>query len=546
MRRGVNRKTRCLIFGTGAGGLNFYKSCRDSYTIIGFIDNNQDKQGCRFFGKNIYAPQQLSNLCFDKIIIASDYHVEIKKQLIDEFAISEHQIMVAWVSQVRLTPVSRLQFLRARVASFSYEQTFPPNVLVCDQAVQSLIKQIARPVINSAASGPTRIRMRRSTNTVVARLRTLRDWAAEVGLILLEVGEIEEIPFKAPSVWGQPEVAEIAVAPSNRPYVADIADARIFANSSLILTRDGTAISDTGGHPQFGRFVSFIYESVVVSQRPDKIMLSFGHFQTREIEGGIFLSGLFSNAYGHWLPEFLPKLQFLKQHPDFDNLPLIVDAHMPQSHFEHLCRLSSRPLIRLQANESLICKRLLVAPSPTFLPAELFPNDLPVSEMPGLSLRAMRFIRGNRSVDATMRCDRRIFLARRNMKWRLLLNEDEIEHTLSNLGFETVFTEEMTVSEQIDIFQQADCIVAPNGSTLLNLIFADPKVKLLVLAQPNLHNWGTFQGPMESLGYSPLWVSGDWAIAGDQKHSHYHVPVERIVDALAFLGVEGNPSKCAV
>ena len=132
------------------------------------------------------------------------------------------------------------------------------------------------------------------------------------------------------------------------------------------------------------------------------------------------------------------------------------------------------------------------------------------------------------------------------MKWRLLLNEDEIEHTLSGLGFETVFTEEMTVSEQIDIFQQADCIVAPNGSSLLNLIFAAPSVKLLVLAQPNLHNWGTFQGPMESLGYSPLWVSGDYVHAEDQKHSHYHVPVERIVDALSFLGVDGNTLKCAV
>jgi len=537
---------RCLIFGTGAGGLSFYKACRDSYTIIGFLDNNQEKQGFRFLGKNIYAPQQLSGLCFDKIIIASDYHVEIEKQLIDEFAIGKHQIMVASMDQVRLVRVSRLQFFRARIASFSYEQTFPRNGLVCDQAVQSWIKQIARPVINSAASEPTRFRMRRPTNTVVARLRTLRDWAAQVGLTLLELYEIEYIPFKAPSVWGQPEVTEIAVAPSNKPYVADIADARIFANSSIILTRDGTAISDKGGHPQFGRFVSFIYEPVVVSQRPDKVMLSFGQFQTREIEGGIFLSGLFSNAYDHWLPEFLPKLQFLKQHPDFDNLPLIVDAHMPKSHFEHLSRLSSRPLIRLQANESLICKRLLVAPSPTFLPAELFPNDLPVSEMPGLSLRAMRFIRGYHSVDATMRCNRRFFLARRNMKWRRLLNEDEIEHALSNLGFETVFTEEMTLDEQIDIFQRADCIVAPNGSALLNLIFADPRVKLLVLSQPNLHNWGTFQGPMESLGYSPLWVSGDWANAQDQKHSDYHVPVERIVDALAFLGVVENSSKCSL
>jgi capsular polysaccharide biosynthesis protein len=123
------------------------------------------------------------------------------------------------------------------------------------------------------------------------------------------------------------------------------------------------------------------------------------------------------------------------------------------------------------------------------------------------------------------------------MKWRRLLNEKEIENALSDIGFETVFTEDMTAQEQIDIFQKAEWIVAPNGSALLNFVFADPSVKLLVLTQPNLHNWGTFQGPMETLGYSPLWVSGDYAHAEDQKHSHYQVPVERVFEALSFLGM---------
>lgn len=64
----------------------------------------------------------------------------------------------------------------------------------------------------------------------------------------------------------------------------------------------------------------------------------------------------------------------------------------------------------------------------------------------------------------------------------------------------------MTVGEQIDLFQQAQWIVEPNGSALLNLVFADTSTKLLVLTQPNLHNWGTFQGPMDALGYQSLCV----------------------------------------
>ena len=372
---------------------------------------------------------------------------------------------------------------------------------------------------------------------VVLPLRTVRDWASIVGLPLLEVGEEEKIPFKFPHVFGSPANSEIIIALSNKPYVAEIPNARVFSHSSIILTSDGTALSDSGAHPRFGRDVSFMYETIVFRREVDTLLVHFCEFKTREIEEGILLSGLFSNYYGHWLPEFLPKLQFLQQHPDFANLPLIVDSGMPQSHFDHLRRLCHNPLILLQPNESLRCRRLLVAPSPTFFPAELLPNNIPVQEMPGLSPQAMRFLRGE-ITHHTKYCKKRLFLARKNMKWRRLLNEDEITVDLNALGFETVFMEEMTINNQIDLFQQAEWIVAPNGSALLNLIFADPQnVKLLVLTQPNLFNWGTFQGPMDELGYQSMCVTGDYAEAEDQKHSDYRVPVKKIREALFSWGM---------
>jgi tetratricopeptide (TPR) repeat protein len=371
----------------------------------------------------------------------------------------------------------------------------------------------------------------------IASISTVQDWAQKTGLSLLDAGDVEEIPFETPHVWGMDATYKTTIALSNKPYVADITDARIFSNSSIILTSDGTALSDTAGHPKFGRYVSFAYEPVVLAQQPEKVILNFSDFKTREIEAGIYLSGLASNAFGHWLPEFLPKLQFLKQHLNFINLPLIVDKDMPQSHFDHLRRLADNPLILLQANESLLCRRLLVAPSPAFSPVELFPNDVPVGEMPGLSPRAMCFLRGNELFDSTKSRYRRIFLARKNMRWRRLLNEEEIAADLSKLGFETIFIEELTAREQIDLFQQALWIVAPNGSALLNLIFADQSVKLLVLTQPNLFNWGTFQGPMDSLGYQSVCVCGEYAVATDQKHSDYRVPKQLVRQALAGMGM---------
>ena len=117
------------------------------------------------------------------------------------------------------------------------------------------------------------------------------------------------------------------------------------------------------------------------------------------------------------------------------------------------------------------------------------------------------------------------------------MNEAEIVSDLATLGFEEVFNEELNVEQQISLFRQAAWIVAPNGSSLLNVIFADPAVKLLVISQPNLFNWGTFQGPMETLGYKPIFVCGEYAVSEEEKHADYRVSIESVRRALVDMGM---------
>lgn len=372
-----------------------------------------------------------------------------------------------------------------------------------------------------------------------AEIRDIREWASGSGAPVLEAGEAEEIPYETPRVWGSSAAVETHCVSVAKPCVAELAGARIFGQSGIVLTSDGTALSETAGHPQLGRFVSLADRKLIVANSGGKALLDTSGFQIRHIEAGMLLAGSASNAFGHWFPDFLPRLQFLRQHPDFDSLPIIVDEEMPQAHFDHLRRLAGNALIRMKANESLACGRLLMASSPSFVPVHLFPNDVPAREMPGLSPRALRFLRGgedgNRSGAPR---SGRWFLGRRGMSWRRLINEDEIVTELAKAGFKTVYLEDMGMEEQILIFQQAEWIVAPNGSALLNLVFADPDVKVLILSQPGLFNWGTFQGPIRALGYNPVWLCGGNVVAAGQKHSDYQVPVCHVREALQEMGLE--------
>ena len=104
--------------------------------------------------------------------------------------------------------------------------------------------------------------------------------------------------------------------------------------------------------------------------------------------------------------------------------------------------------------------------------------------------------------------------------------------------------ENLSAAEQISIFRDAEWIVGPNGSAFNNVIFCSTDVKVILLSQSNLFNWGGYQGAFEELGYRPVFVLGHTEGARNHssmeisKHEDYWVPVEKIVDALKGLGLE--------
>lgn len=68
---------------------------------------------------------------------------------------------------------------------------------------------------------------------------------------------------------------------------------------------------------------------------------------------------------------------------------------------------------------------------------------------------------------------RKIYISREDARRRRILNESELWDRLKQKGFERVLLADMTVEAQARLFASADTIVAPHGSGLANLVFAD-------------------------------------------------------------------------
>lgn len=309
------------------------------------------------------------------------------------------------------------------------------------------------------------------------------------------------------------------------PYVAEIPDAKIISGSTLVHLDDGRILSDVLADKDYGRYANMQYDRTVIARRDDALLVKTFEPEN-EIAEGIMLCGLASNAYGHWFAEFLPKLRFFETHPRFPKIPIIIDEGMPQSHYDYLAALVSNPTHRLAKGSSLRVRNLLVAPADTFFPLELIINhQVPPERQSNSTIGGLRYLRAKikERYGEVEKPTSRLFLSRRSSQWRRLVNEDAIIAELKDLNFEVVYVEDYTFEQQVRLFQNAEFIVGPNGSALNNLVFSSPKVKVLMLGQKNLFNWGGWFGSFWELGYSPRYLPCEWFGDKNQKHADYSI-----------------------
>ena len=94
---------RVLIFGLSYHGRAVYRLLdRKIYDIVGFIENDIDKIGGKFDGKNIYHTKKINHIDFDKVIISGRNIDDMVRQLKDEFNIDRGKILVMGRSDLAL------------------------------------------------------------------------------------------------------------------------------------------------------------------------------------------------------------------------------------------------------------------------------------------------------------------------------------------------------------------------------------------------------------------------------------------------------------
>ena len=193
------------------------------------------------------------------------------------------------------------------------------------------------------------------------------------------------------------------------------------------------------------------------------------------------LSAAGGNTFFHWLVDALPRYDILRRSPDwFQDIDYFIVNNLAQPFQRdslNNLNIPSEKLITAADYPHLQAKRLLV---PSFVRHQTC----------NIGNWAFDFLRQElvpqtiRDLDDSDKT-RRLYISRNKASSRRLLNEDIILANLQKKGFERVFLEDYSLTEQIELFATANCIIAPHGAGLTNLVFCPKHTKVLEIYSPN-------------------------------------------------------------
>lgn len=269
-------------------------------------------------------------------------------------------------------------------------------------------------------------------------------------------------------------------------FVAQVNRARVLPGELLVIGPDDTlfvdgVVSRPLQRPYTSRFI-------VYASDDGRVLMALPR-RSVGIESPCVLLGAATSHFG-WIYECLARLWILRQRPELEALPLVIQSGLSAWQREMLGQLgySGERLIEAPEDAVLSCRQLYVA-SLVSLGHFIAP----------IAVEHLRREFGTRIAPQTD-APRRLYFSRNRLASRRLANEGELAPLLERHGFVVIHAEELGVSEQLGLLKSAEVVIGIEGAAMAHLFFAPPRARVgLILAR------GTesprYYGPSAPLGH---------------------------------------------
>lgn len=357
---------------------------------------------------------------------------------------------------------------------------------------------------------------------------------------LLPASAIPAPPVPLRCIGGTLDCFDAPLDPALFPSVRVIrtGPAVVYGHSSLVQTRGGQLVH----HDLFSPTTHKTSEEDHHRLQIDPVALSAqivgNPLRTRNLHAAALFTDAVASNYAHWLTEVLPRIVLYTRSACSKGIPLIVDEGLHPNIYESLSIAvgKNRLIYTLPKDRLARVRNLDVVTTAGYVPYAPRAPKLPGHSHGVFAPQALRAVRdafSHLTAKAPSASGRRIYV-RRNAGLRKLINDQEISALLSAEGFEIVAPEQLSFSDQVRLFSQAELVIGATGAAMANLIFCPPgaRVHVLMARHPEMPYW-YWQRLAECVGVDLSYGLGEICAAEERGfHADFKVPLGAIRDAL--------------
>lgn len=231
----------------------------------------------------------------------------------------------------------------------------------------------------------------------------------------------------------------------------------------------------------------------------------------QEFDSVVSLVGPWAGNYTHWFQDYLTRLEGLEYYRERtdDDPAILIPAGASSWMREALRAVGYDPENCIEWDGGRAKVRRLVVPSVRRETRERAPHRRIIYSPTGISWVRDRILDGI-DPERTISHSDRVYLSRSNAFTRRVRNHETVMALLSDWGFDRYRPEELSFAEQVTLFSNAEAIVSPHGSGLMNQIFAkDATVIELMGKKQTITSPATEYFYAELLGHEYGCVSGE-------------------------------------
>lgn len=211
------------------------------------------------------------------------------------------------------------------------------------------------------------------------------------------------------------------------------------------------------------RFKNFIKSTFLLAGKIDKKVL--------------FIHDSWTHGYFDWHTEALARLCYIQQHFNLQEYKLLLPvSYLPYKYIFDSLKIfgyDENNIVFLRDSKVYKCKDV------SYCNLNTLNGNYNSEIIKDVSVKIKSAISPNSTAEKL------IYVSRRKALKRKVVNEKEVENTLVSFGFEVVYPEELSYSEQVVLFSCAKWLISIHGAGLTNMLFMKEGQNVLELREEN-------------------------------------------------------------